>query len=365
MKKYLFSILLTVFAATTLVSCLNDDDTDKREVVAIDYTAGAFILNEGNYYNQVNGSLSYLDYNSYGVTNGLFKTKNNRALGGTPNSLAMTAGYMFIATTDDNTVEAVDGNLKSAGQIKINQPRELAVDSQYVFVSSYDGCVYKVSAKDKQIVTRSEKIGACLEGIALRGDYIYVCNAYNSDYTYNTNVVKLKASTLEKVADIEVPCNPTTLKLSGDNLYVLSSGNYADVKSQVSRIDKDDKVTYLCDATLFDVIEGTVVGINSITDWEKNETKNEYFTYTKDGKKAEFKPSASVPSPCSIAVDPVTGYILIGSYKLTDKGTPDYSGNGLMFLFAGISPTSQYLRFDVGVGPTNILFNIEKLLTYK
>lgn len=365
MKKYLFSILLTVFAATTLVSCLNDDDTDKREVVTIDYTAGAFILNEGNYYNQVNGSLTYLDYSSFGVNNNVFKNANNRSLGGTPNSLAVTAGYMFIATTDDNVVEAIDGNLKSAGQINIQQPRELAVDSQYVYVSSYDGCVYKVSAKDRQIVTRSEKIGACLEGIALRGDYVYVCNAYNSDYTYNTNVVKLRASDLQKVADIEVPCNPTTLRVSGDNLYVLSTGNYADVKSQVSRIDKSDNVTYLCDATLFDVLNDVIVGINSVTDWSTNETKTSYFTYSKDGKLAEFKPAVTIPSPCSVAIDPNNGYILIGSYKLNDKGTPDYSAPGHMFLLAGISPTSQYLRFDVGVGPTNILFNVDKLITYK
>lgn len=365
MKKYLLSIMMMAFAASTLVSCLNDDDNSKKELVAVDYTAGAFILNEGNYYSQVNGSLSYVDFNYFTVENNLFKTNNDRVLGGTPNSMAVTSGYMFIATTDENVVETIDEKLKSAGQIHITQPRELVADSQYVYVSSYDGCVYKVSAKDKQIVSRSEQIGACLEGIALRGDYLYVCNAYNQDYTYNTNVVKLKASTLEKVADIEVPCNPTAIKLSGDNLYLLSSGNYADVKSQLSRIDKDDKVTYLCDATLFDVLNDVIVGINSVTDWTTYETKTSYFTYSKEGKLAEFKPAVEIPSPCSVAIDPNNGYVLIGSYKLNDKGTPDYAAPGYMFLLAGLSATAQYKRFDVGVGPTNVFFQTGKYLYYK
>ena len=80
-----------------------------------------------------------------------------------------------------------------------------------MYISTYSGRVIAYNPETK-VAEMSEVIGACLEDIVYLNGYIYVCNTYNADYTYNTNVVKLNASDLRKVKDITVVCNPSQIE---------------------------------------------------------------------------------------------------------------------------------------------------------
>ncbi len=355
MKKYL--LIWAVLLGTCLVfnSCSNDDHEGPKKPTTYTVSSGAYVLNEGSYYKNINGSLSYVDYSDYTIHNGLFQSVNNRSLGGTPNSMILVDGEGYIACTDENRVEIIDQTFTSVASVTVTQPRELTTDGTSVFVTSYDGTVSKIDCTKHQVVAKSETIGACLEGIAYRDGNLYVCNAYNADYTYNTNVVKLDASTLKKLKDVTVACNPTSIKASGDDLYVLSTGNYADVQAQIQKIDAADNVTYLLDGTLFDVVDGTLYVINSVTDWTTSQTTTTYTRYVSADDKTEFTPTQTIASPCAIAVDPNTGYVFISSYVLGEYGYADYQADGYVCVFD--FQNNKSWRFDAGVGPCTVVFN--------
>jgi len=356
MKKYFYSLLLLLAGSVLFTSCSKDDD----EPVVVDpvYTsAGLFVLNEGSYYSGINGSLSFLNYSNSTLTDGLFFAANGRSLGGTPNDMVEVNGKLYICCTDENRVEIVDATTsKSVTYVAVKQPREICAGTSAVYVSSYDGTVYSISFEG-ELLKQSEKVGACLEGIAAIDKYVYVCNAYNSDYTYNTNVVKLYAETLAKVDDITVACNPTQIEVAGSSLYVLSTGNYADVQSQIQVIDSDDKVKYLCDATHMALTDQYLYAINSVTDWSTYTTTTEYFklntvTSEKTALLSELN-AKEVFSPCGIAVDTYNQLLYISSYSAGASGYADYSGNGYVMQYT--LDGNFVKKYEAGVGPTTLV----------
>lgn len=357
MKKYFWSFALLLSTVFVFTSCLKEEDKPTPEGGKFTLTVGTFVLNEGNYYNKINGSLDYIDIASSKVAQGLFHSVNNRSLGGTPNSIiaAGSKAEIYIACTDENRVEIVDSKLKSVTAVEIPQPREMAVSEGNVYVTSYNGRVYKISSDTHKIMATSDVVGANLEGIAIRGGHLYVCNAYNPDYTYNNNVVKMNAATLKKESDVIVAVNPVEIKCDGTNLYVLSRGDYKDVKSQVQKIDAGDKVTYLFDALYFDFFKSNLFAVNQVFDKDLNKKVYTYFAYSKEGKKALIEPPLNIPAPCAINVDPNSGVLFVSSYSLGDKGYPDYSAKGYVYAFS--LDKSYAKRFNVGVGPCSLLFN--------
>ncbi|MCD7714156.1 MAG: hypothetical protein LUI08_04430 [Prevotella sp.] len=362
MKKFDLRLLTLLVGAVFFTGCSDDDgDTPVIDPVYEMTTTGAFVLNEGNYYSGIDGSLSYIDYAWSTITNNLFYAKNSRSLGGTPNSMVIDdlTGEIYIACTDENRVEITDSEVNSLAYVAVNQPREMVFYDGYVYVTSYDGKVSKISTSTHEITAVSDVVGACLEGIAVRDGVLYVCNAYNSDYTYNTNVVKMDAATLAKTGDVEVACNPTAIKLLGNDLYVLSTGNYYDVQAQIQRIDSSDNVSYVCDGTCFDVADGKIYVINSVTDWTTYETNISYTCYTTSGTSTAIVPPVEIASPCAIAVDSRTGKIFISSYVMGAYGYADYAADGYVVAFEENNP-EEYTVYYAGVGPCNIVFRAEE-----
>ena len=217
MKKYVLNFLWLFIALSVITSCSDDDNKGRREPVTV--TDGVFILNQGNFYSKIDGSLDYLNYSTNIITRDAFKRMNGRSLGGTPNDAIIVGGKMYVAVADENRVEILDvKTLKAATPVRIKSPRALVADNRFVYVTSYAGTVSKIDASTGKIVATSVKIGANLEGITILNGRLYVCNAYNPDYTYNTNVVKLSASDLSKQTDITVAANPNRILNDGTNV---------------------------------------------------------------------------------------------------------------------------------------------------
>lgn len=359
MKKHLFLFLLFAMSGIVFTSC--DKDEPVNPIVDPVYNStGLFVLNEGNQINKINGSLSFIDYKTSTIGDGLFAAANKRSLGGTPNDMVEVKGRLYICVTDENRVEVVDAvTMQSIAFVSVKQPREICASKNGVYVSSYDGTVSFINF-DGKLVKKSEVIGSCLEGITMRNEYVYVCNAYTPgtpSYTYHTNVVKLNANTLKKETDIAVASNPTKIECNNGNMYVLSSGNYADVKSQIQVIDDKDNVSYLCDATMMAVVGDDVYAINSVTDWATYVTTTEYFLY--NGVTKTKKPllndndAKAIVSPCGIAVDPISKYLFISSYNLGATGFTDYSARGYVVAFTLDGTILK--KYDAGVGPRTMV----------
>ena len=362
--KTKFYAFLMMGAAIFATSCSDNDDPEPIvDPVYETFTDGVYIINEGSYYSNVSGSLSYLDYTTNTLTDGLFASVNGRKLGGTPNNAIIWGSKMYIACTDENRVEVVDANtLKSLGYVEIPQPRELAGLGPNVYVTTYAGYVCGIdTVQPTQIAGQSEVIGSCLEGIAACNGYLYVCNAYNTDYTYNTNVVKLTAG-LAKVKDITVADNPTYITTGDNGLYVLSNGNYYDVSAVIQSIDANDEVTALCNGSFMAYNKGKIYYIETSFDENWNTIATYHVYNTENNADVTFTEGTDIFSPCAIAVDPVNDYVYISSYNKSAYGTADYSGAGYVVKYNSNGGVID--KYDAGVGPSTFVFKTSEKWVY-
>lgn len=348
MKKIVIFLLTAVLV---LASCEKDDNI-KSSIPSLPVKNSLLIVNEGNYYSQINSSLSVLDFSKNEMYNNVFQSINGKVLGGTPNDIEFAEGKYFIPVTDENLVWVLDESLRILKQIdKIKSPRHVAVMNGVVYVSSYDGNVYSIDAKTLD-VKESEKIGECLEDITCLNGNVYVCNAYtpgeNYNYTYHTNVVKLDAK-LNKIKDITVAANPTQIENDGTNVYAMSMGNYDDVNNQIQKISADDNVEKLCDGTYFALSGNKLYYIFTTPDefWEQ---KTDYYVLDLSTNTSQtFIDGKDIKYPCFISANPTTGEVYISSLRLSEYGYGDYNNPGYIVRYNAKGEKTG--RYDVGVSP--------------
>lgn len=355
MKKY-FYMFACLFAATTLTtSCINDDDDPVVEPVVNIETDGAFILNEGNYYSNIDGSLDYLDYSTDKVTRGLFASANKRSLGNTPNDMLVGNSVLYIATNGENRIEVLNkSTMMSIKTIEIPSPREMTSDGTYVYVTSYDGRVRKIDPEYNIVVAQSAVIGDNLEGITYFGGSLYVCNSCKpgETYTYHREVVKLNASTLGNEGTISVGLNPTQIVTDGNNLYVLCMGDYDSTPAIVQRINMSNgSVNEISKATFMSIAANKLYLINA--PWGATPTYHVYDIKT--GSETTFTEGSEIFAPCAIAVDPIKGDAFITSYTESEYGYADYSSEGYIVHY---DKNGNFIsKNTTGVGPATVAFN--------
>ena len=356
MKKMLLRSALLMLGTLVFTAC-SDDDNNNSTPELVNVTEGVFVLNEGSYFSGIDGSLSYIDYATNQITNNVFANKNGRSLGGTPNDAIIYGSKMYIATTDENRVEVVDvQTTASLGYVTLTQPRKLVAEGGLVYVSSYAGTVSSIDTTSFSIVKTSEVIGANLEGITALNGFLYVCNGWNADYTYNTNVVKLNLSDLTKVKDITVVSNPARILTDGANVYVQSVGNYADIAPAIQKIDAADQVKTLCNEGLYlSYYNGKIYYVATAYDENWN-TIGSYKVYDLATQETTtFTEGTDIFSPCAIAVDPNTGVVYISSYNPSAYGGADYAGAG--YIVAYNNDGTKWAQYNAGVAPTTYVFN--------
>ncbi len=354
-KLFLTSVMFSVVG----LFCGCNDDNDGFTPEVIETTTGMFIVNEGNYYSSIDGALSYIDYTTDIVTVDAFKKANGISLGGTPNDGIIYKDHIYIPATDENLLWVLDAHtLKVTDRITITQPRKIVAGDGFVFVTSYAGKVTSVNVSNGEMKT-SEALGknpnvtTYLEDITYLNGYLYVCNAYNPDYSYNDNVIKMTTD-LKKVKDITVVCNPTQIETDGKDVYVQSTGNYADVGTAIQKIDENDKVTTLCEGTNFALGNGKMYYYATSYDenWQSVITYNVYDLKT--GKTSQFIDGSDIEYPNSMGFDPWTGYVYVSAYHLSEYGYGDYNSPGYIVRYD--AEGKKLKSFDVGVGPKTMIF---------
>ena len=364
MKKYLLSIAVLMAATISFTSCDDDDDCPTCPTPATIVQNGVYVINEGSYYSQINGTLDFLGYDvakgTYSMTRNIFEDVNGRSLGGTPNdALIVGDSVLCIAVADENRVEFVNTITKKASTaIKIEKPRELAYESgsNYLYVSSFTGKVYKIDMTTRTIAGESEKVGANLEGIAVACNKLYVCNSCSSDYTtYYKNVVELNASTLAKNQDIEVVDDPVDVINAGSAIFILSMGIYDDKdKPATVQMLKDGQLSTIGNATMmaYDAYNDQLYMINA----PYGGGDKEYKVYNlKNGQTTTFLTNPDIFSPYSLAVNPVNGDVFISAQVESAEYPGSASYNTDCKLYRYTSAGILLGTYDCGVNPGTIV----------
>lgn len=349
--------MIIAAGAIGLTGCSNEDGPDEPNPDLPTLTEGAFVLNQGNYGMQVEGSLTLIDYAS-SATQDLFQRANGRSLGSTPQGAIVYGDKIYLAIYESNVIEIIDRTTyKSVRQISLTEsegksPRALIAKDGKVYVSMFNGYVSRIDTLSLAI-DKTVKVGPNPEVMAIRGKYLYVPNSdgmnWQSDYGTTASKINLDSFTVEKT--FTVGLNPEKFVSNGRDLFLLCKGNYSDVMSTIYRVDDDDNLTKVDEATLM-AIKGDKLFYINAPYWF---TEFDYTTLDiPSGAKSKMLADRGVDSPAGLGVDPVNGNIVITSYS-KENGGVSYTTNG----YANVYDESGVFlkRYEVGLSPVAIFFN--------
>lgn len=376
MKKYLLGLAVLLMGTAVMTSC--DPDEDYPETYLQEYSTGAYVVNSGNMYSNIESSLTAIDYASSTATQNVFKTANGRSLGNTANDGIVYGNKIYLAVDQSNTIEVIDKKTKqSIKQIKTTdllgnaegaEPRHISADGGKVYFTTYGGYVAAVDTTSFAL-QKKWKVGSYPEGLVIAHGNIYVANSNYAKGGGNISCINLSNDNVE-TKNIEGVNNPTSIYYAADLLYVLDNQYYdasynaygentlrtvefAQGKSQkvadgnyavcvtpgaTTRTDVEKVRPY------FFVLNAPFGGTTSVSVFVAGSTQPQALTL-----------SEMPVSPCGIFADPLNGHIFVLSYRLGDSGYADYNGNGYVVEY---DSTGQKLHeYETGVGSCAMFFD--------
>lgn len=374
MKKYLLGLAVLLMGTAVMTSC--SDDNDGPETYLQVYSTGAYVVNSGNMYSKIESSLTAIDYASSTATQNVFKTANGRTLGNTANDGIVYGNKIYLAVDQSNTIEVIDKKTKqSIKQIKTTEllgnaegahPRHIIADGGKVYFTTYGGYVAAVDTINF-VLADKYKVGSCPEGLVIGGSNLYVANSNYGKGGGNISCIDLSSKKVE-TKNIEGVNNPTGIYYASGLLYVLDNQyydaswnaygenslrtvNFAEGKSQ-KVADGNYAVCVTPGATTrmqaahpyFYVLNAPFGGTPSVSVLAAGSTQPQAMTL-----------SDMPVSPCGIFADPLNGHIFVLSYKMGDKGTPDYNGNGYVVEYDRAGQKQH--EYETGVGSCAMFFD--------
>lgn len=374
MKKYLLGLAVLLMGTAVMTSC--DPDEDYPETYLQEYSTGAYVVNSGNMYSNIESSLTAIDYASSTATQNVFKTANGRSLGNTANDGIVYGNKIYLAVDQSNTIEVIDKKTKqSIKQIKTTdllgkaegaEPRHISADGGKVYFTTYGGYVAAVDTTSFAL-QKKWKVGSYPEGLVIAHGNIYVANSNYGKGGGNISCINLSNDKVE-TKNIEGVNNPTSIYYASNVLYVLDNQYYdasynaygenalravsfAEGKSQ-KVADGNYAVCVTPGATTrmyvvrpyFFVLNAPFGGTPSVSVLAAGSTQAQTMTL-----------SEMPVSPCGIFADPLNGHIFVLSYRLGDKGYPDYSGNGYVVEYDRAGQKQH--EYETGVGSCAMFFD--------
>lgn len=343
-------------------------DKDDKPVAGIQvYSEGAFVVNAGNMFSHIDGSLTAIDYKTNKATQQVFKTANGVSLGNTPNDGLVYGGKIYIAVDKENTVEVLDKTtFKRIKQIKTTEllgaaegksPRHVVADNGRVYVSTFGGYVAAIDTISFKLAAKY-KVGNYPEGMLVVGNKLFVANSNYAKGGGNISIIDFTNGTVT-TKDVKGLNNPQSFYYGNDRqLYVLDwatyDANYKPLTESNLRRLKDGLSTSekVADANYVAVLKGIFVIVNAPYGQQASYT---IFSPAENAKK-DWALTEKVEYPCGISVDPVRGNTFIMSYsKSKDGNFADYNADGYVYQYntSGV----KTVAYKTGVGPTTIFFN--------
>lgn len=374
MKKYLLGLAVLLMGTAVMTSC--DPAEDYPETYLQVYSTGAYVVNSGNMYSNIESSLTAIDYASSTATQNVFKAANNRSLGNTANDGIVYGNKIYLAVDKENTIEVIDKTTKkSIKQIKTTEllgkaegaePRHIIADGGKVYFTTYGGYVAAVDTTSFAL-QKKWQVGSYPEGLVFGNGNLYVANSNYGAGGGNISCINLSNDNVE-TKNIEGVNNPTGIYYAAGLLYVLDNQyydaswnaygenslrtvNFAEGKS-LKVADGNYAVCVTPGATTrmdvvrphFYVLNVPYGGTASVSVLAAGSTQPQAMTL-----------SEMPVSPCGIFADPLNGHIFVLSYKMGDNGYADYNGNGYVVEYD--STGKKLHEYKTGVGSCAMFFD--------
>lgn len=374
MKKYLLGLAVLLMGTAVMTSC--DPAKDYPETYLQVYSTGAYVVNSGNMYSKIESSLTAIDYASSTATQNVFKTANGRTLGNTANDGIVYGNKIYLAVDQSNTIEVIDKKTKqSIKQIKTTEllgnaegaePRHIIAGGGNVYFTTYGGYVAAVDTTSFAL-QKKWQVGNYPEGLVFGNHTLYVANSNYGAGGGNISCINLSNDNVE-TKNIEGVNNPTGIYYAAGLLYVLDNQYYdasynAYGENALRAVDfavgKSQKVAdgnYAVCVTpgaitrtqvvrpYFYVLNAPFGGTPSVSALAAGSTQAQTMTLSEMPVKT-----------CGIFADPLNGHIFVLSYRLGDKGNPDYNGNGYVVEYDRAGQKQH--EYETGVGSCAMFFD--------
>lgn len=385
MKKYLLGLAVLLMGTAVMTSC--SDDNDGPETYLQVYSTGAYVVNSGNMYSNIESSLTAIDYASSTATQNVFKAANGRPLGNTANDGIVYGNKIYLAVDQSNTIEVIDKKTKqSIKQIKTTEllgnaegiePRHIIADGGKVYFTTYGGYVAAVDTTSFAL-QKKWQVGSYPEGLVFGNGNLYVANSNYGHGRGNISCINLSNDNVE-TKNIEGVNNPTGIYYAAGLLYVLDNQYYD--TSYNAYGENTLRTVEFAQGTSQKVADGNYAACvttgAATTARTSVEVVRPYFfvlntPYGGTPSVSVFVAGSTQPqaltlsempvSPCGIFVDPLNGHIFVLSYRLGDSGYADYNGNGYVVEY---DSTGQKLHeYKTGVGSCAMFFDSACKISY-
>lgn len=369
MKKFAYAFMAT---ALTLSLGACSDDKDKEPDVpgpgpVEEMSYGAFIVNAGNLYSNIDGSLEYIEYNSGNIFEDVFKGANNgQTVGDTFNSGYIFEDNIYLAVTDSKVVHVIDREdftlKETISTADYNGgPRHIISYSGNIYVTLFGKPGYVVEIDpDKEVITRAVEVGPLPEDIVVFNDKLYVAVSDAVGDGSDACVAVVDPSSFKVTDKIKGIVNPVNLVTNGSQLFVCSWGQYMNEPpySQYNygayEIKNNVLSEKVCDATYIWINDNNLYYLSF--PYGSDSVKYGLYDVTEKKDKVWIDSKNGVDYPISGNADPVTGDVFILSYELGEGGYASYNTPGYVNRYSAEGIFKA--KYKAGVGPTSIFFNV-------
>ena len=378
MKKYLLGLAVLLMGTAVMTSC--DPAEDNPETYLQVYSTGAYVVNSGNMGNKIESSLTAIDYASSTATQNVFKAANGRSLGNTANDGIVYGNKIYLAVDQSNTIEVIDKKTKqSIKQIKTTEllgnaegaePRHIIADGGKVYFTTYGGYVAAVDTTSF-VLQKKWQVGSYPEGLVIGNGHLYVANSNYGAGGGNISCINLSNDNVE-TKNIEGVNNPTSIYYASNVLYVLDNPVYGPAPDYATTGENALRAVSFAEGKSQKVADGNyAVCVTPGTTTRTPQLVRSYFfvlnaPYGGTPSVSVLAAGSTQPqaltlsempvSPCGIFADPLNGHIFVLSYKMGDKGTPDYNGNGYVVEYDRAGQ-KQLKKYATGVGSCAMFFD--------
>ncbi len=372
MKKYLLGLAVLLMGTAVMTSC--SDDNDGPQTYLQVYSTGAYVVNAGNMYSNIESSLTAIDYASSTATQNVFKSANSRSLGNTANDGIVYGNKIYIAVDQSNTIEVIDKTTKQSvrqisttsllGNTEGKEPRHIIADAGKVYFTTYGGYVAAVDTTNFALAGKYQ-VGSRPEGLVMGNGKIYVANSNYGKGGGNISCINLSSGNVE-TKDIEGVHNPTSIYCALGRVYVIDNQYYDDAWNTYG--ENTLRTVDFSNGTSQKVADGNyAVCVNPGTVTRMDVARPYFYVLN-----APYGGTASVSivaagstdvqavnlsempvSPCGIFCDPLNGHIFVLSYRMGEYGA-DYNGNGYVVEYSLGEKVHEY---ETGVGSCAMFFD--------
>ena len=242
MKK---SLLLCTLSLIVLLSACKKNDTYITAAPVISPATGAYVLSEGNFGSN-NTKFSYRPVSSGVVVGDFFLQQNpthTAGLGDTGSDMIIYGGKLYIIMNVTSNVTVLNAaNATFIKQIDFmngsvpKEPRSAVATRGKIYVTAYDNTVSVIDTSSL-VITKTIAVGPNPEGIAMKGDYLYVANSGGFNPTPDSTVSVVDLNTELEIKKITVGLNPQKVEVNSvGDVYVSSYGNFSTIAPVISVI---------------------------------------------------------------------------------------------------------------------------------